>query len=175
MSSVTTIRMGFLEQDDRLLVDFVYPASTITVLVTRRITRRMIQGLAQILATSNAAMARVPAPHKTEMLIWEHLSSLHPASGGGEGGGPPEQPHRPPAPWPLLLRLDITPMSTAFTLRFESMDGAVASIDMNRGELHRLLASLRQLARHGGWDLDAEVGWLVEADSPTVTPGNLAS
>lgn len=179
MNSVTTIRMGFLEQDDRLLVDFVYPASTVTVLITRRITRRIIQGLAHILATSNAAMARVPAPHKTEMLIWEHLSSLHPAnsgqSGGGPGGSPPEQPHRPPAPWPLLLRLDLTPQNAAFALRFEAADGAVATIDMNRGELHRLLASLRQLARHGGWDLDAEVGWLVEADSPTVTPGNLAS
>ena len=176
--SITTIRTGFLESEDRLLVDFVYPDVITTFLVTRRITRRMIQGLAKILASPNATMARVPSTHKTEMLIWEHLSALNPAnteSAGGDGGAT-AQPQRPPAPWPLLHTVNINPLKNGFRLTFESGEQHLAVVEMNRSELHRLLANMRQLARHAEWDLDAEVGWLVEADSPTaLRPGSLAS
>jgi hypothetical protein len=174
MTSASTIRMGFLEPDDRLLLDFVYPDETITLLITRRIARRMIQGLAQMLANADAAMARVPASHKTEMLIWEHLSARQPAMGGGEDAAT-EQPPRKTKPWPLLEKLDISAQKNGFHLSFHGSDGSLATLDTNRGELHRLLASLRQLARHADWDLDTEVGWLVEADSPTLRPGSLAS
>jgi hypothetical protein len=174
MTSVSTIRMGFLESDDRLLLDFVYPDETMTLLITRRITRRMIQGLAQMLANSNAAMARVPASHKTEMLIWEHLSARQ-LGEGCDAGPAAEQPPRKKMPWPLLQKLDVTAQKGGFCLSFQGSDGVLVTLDTNRGELHRLLASLRQLARHAEWGLDTAVGWLVEADSPTMRPGSLAS
>src|SRR5208282_5708161 len=88
MTSVQTIRMGFLDSDDRLLLDFVFKDNIETVLITRRITRRMIVGLAQTLGTSSAIMERVPASHKTDMLIWEHLTALQPESGGGSAAVP---------------------------------------------------------------------------------------
>jgi len=179
MSSITTIRTGFLESDDRLLIDFVFPQETATFLATRRITRRLIRGLAQILANPNSALARVPSTHKTEMLIWEHLSSINPtggALGGGKGAAPGEPPQRNPAPWPLLHTVNITALDTVFRLSFESADRKGVTMEMSRQELHRLLANMRQLARHAEWDLDAEVSWLVEADSPeAMRPGSLAS
>jgi len=168
--------MGFLEAEDRLLVDFIHPDRIRSVVVTRRIGRRMIQGLAKILANPNPAMQRVPASHKTEMLIWEHLSAVRPAAeGGGEATGN-DAPPRPPAPWPLLSRLDVDARKSGFHLRFETSDRENLAIAMTREELHRLLANLRQLARHAEWDLDAEVDWLVEADAPIqLRPGSLAS
>jgi hypothetical protein len=175
MSSITSIRLGFLESDDRLLLDFVCSDETRPLLVTRRIARRMIQGLAKMLANPNPAMARVPDSHKTEMLIWEHLTALTPAGAGGDDAAAGVPPRRP-APWPLLTRLDLNAHDNVFRLRFEASDHGAVAVDMTREELHRLLANLRQLARHAEWDLDAEVGWLVEADSPTLMrPGSLAS
>jgi hypothetical protein len=176
MASATTIRTGFLEQEDRLLMDFVYPDEIMTFAVSRRIARRMITGLAQILANPNGVMARIPASHQNEMLIWEHLSALNPATGETAGSDGGTQPQRPAAPWPLLHTLNINTLETGFRLSFETADHKAAVLQMNRGELHRLLANLRQLARHAEWDLDAEVGWLVEADSPAaMRPGSLAS
>jgi hypothetical protein len=175
MSSITSIRMGFLESEDRLLLDFVYTDDILSLQITRRIARRMIHGLAQMLASPTPAMARVPASLKTEMLIWEHLSALNPAGAGG-GAEPAGSPSRRPTPWPLLLRLDINALKDAFRLRFEASDQDAVTLTMTREELHRLIANLRQLARHADWNLEAEVGWLVEADSPTALgSGSLAS
>lgn len=175
MTSVTTMRMGFLDTEDRLLLDFVYPHHTLSMLGSRRIIRRTIQGIAQVLAQSSPVLARVPASHKTEMLVWEHLSALQLESGeAGEGGEPAGSGHSAP-PWPVLVKLDINTQPTSFALRFEGRGGIVVTMSMSRPELHRLLASLRQLARHAEWDLDTEIGWLIEADAPQMYPGNLVS
>lgn len=173
MTSVTTMRMGFLDTEDRLLMDFVYPDQTQSMLGSRRIIRRAIQGIAQVLAQSSPVLARVPASHKTEMLVWEHLSALQ--LEGGEAGGDQAGPGHSTPPWPVLVKLDINTQPTSFSLRFEARGGVAVTMAMSRPELHRLLASLRQLARHAEWDLDTEIGWLVEADAPQMRPGNLVS
>jgi hypothetical protein len=175
MNSVKTLRMGFLNTDDRLLIDFVHADRTDTMQVTRRILRRIIHGLANILAQSSPVVARVPASHKSEMLAWEHLSALQPDGKGGDAGEESAPQPRPSQPWPLLAKLDINAQPTCFNLRFEDGAGTLVAMAMSRAELHRLLANLRQLARHAEWDLDTEIGWLVEADAPQMQPGNLAS
>jgi len=176
MTSVKTMRMGFLDTEDRLLVDFVYPDQCLSMLVTRRIIRRTIQGIAQVLAQSSPVIARVPASHKTEVLVWEHLSALQPGGEGGTGeGGEKAAALHSPQPWQVLTKLDINTQPSSFSLRFEGRGGDVVDMSMSRPELHRLLASLRQLARHAEWDLDTEIGWLVEADAPQMRPGSLAS
>jgi hypothetical protein len=175
MTAVKTMRMGFLDTEDRLLMDFVYPDHILSMVVTRRIIRRAIQAIAQVLAQSSPVVARVPASHKTEMLVWEHLSALQPEEAeAGEGGEPALSLHSP-MPWQPLVKLDINTLPSSFTLRFEGRDAGVVSMVMSRPELHRLLASLRQLARHAEWDLDTEIGWLVEADAPQMRPGSLVS
>ena len=175
MTSVTTMRMGFLDTEDRLLLDFVYPGQTVSMVGSRRIVRRTIQGIAQVLAQSSPVLARVPASHKTEMLVWEHLSALQLESGeAGEGGQQAGAGHSA-QPWPVLVKLDINTQPTSFSLRFEARGNIVVTMAMSRPELHRLLASLRQLARHAEWDLDTEIGWLIEADAPQTRPGNLVS
>jgi hypothetical protein len=173
MTSISTLRMGYLDNDDRLLLDLVSAEGTLTLLLTRRLTRRMIAGMAQMLSEAGKAMERVPASHRTDMLIWEHLSAQQPAEAGGGESSPLQ---RRPGPWPLLLQIDITPHAGGYRLRYTATDGQVADLDVTRGELHRLLATMRQLARHAEWDLDAEVDWLAEADSPAaLRPGSLAS
>jgi hypothetical protein len=174
MNSVKTLRMGFLNTDDRLLIDFVHEDRTETMLVTRRILRRIIHGIADILANSSPVVARVPSSHKSEMLAWEHLSALQPE---GQVGTPGQEalPQRPAQPWQLLSKLDINTQPNCFNLRFEDGAGLLVVMAMNRAELHRLLANLRKLARHAEWDLDTEIGWLVEADAPQMQPGHLAS
>lgn len=176
MTTVNTMRMGFLDTEDRLLMDFVYPDQVLSMLVTRRIIRRAIQGIAQVLAQSSPVIARVPASHKTEVLVWEHLSALQPEeeAGSGDGGDKSAAMHSPP-PWQVLTKLDINTQPASFSLHFEGRGGATVDMSMSRPELHRLLASLRQLARHAEWDLDTEIAWLVEADAPQMHPGSLAS
>lgn len=175
MTSVKTMCMGFLDAEDRLLMDFVYPDQILSMLATRRIIRRAIQAIADLLAQSSPVLARVPASHKTEMLVWEHLSALQLEDGEADKGDQPSGRGHSPPPWQVLVKLDINIEPTFFSLRFEGRGGAVVTMAMNRPELHRLLASLRQLARHAEWDLDAGIGWLVEADAPQMRPGNLVS
>ncbi len=175
MTSVSTMRMGFLDTEDRLLMDFVYSDHTMSMLGTRRIIRRALQGIAQVLAQSSPVIARVPATHKTEVLVWEHLSALQLDGGHAGGGGDQAPPGHSTPPWQVLVKLDINTQPTSFALRFEGRGGAVVDMTMSRPELHRLLASLRQLARHAEWDLDTEIGWLIEADAPQMRPGNLLS
>jgi hypothetical protein len=178
MTSAKTIRMGFLETDDRLLVDFVNAEHTQTMLITRRIARRIIRGVAQLLAQSSAVMARVPVSHKTDVLVWEHLSALQTGNAAtipGEKSADNQPTDRPAKPFPLLHKLDINVQPSSFHLAFVGVDNQSFSIDVTRSELHRLIAALRQAARHAEWDLDAEVGWLVEADAPAIVPGSLAS
>ena len=177
MTSVKTRRLGFLDTEDRLLLDFVYPDHVASMLVTRRIVRRTIQAIAQVLAQSSPVIARVPASHKTEMLVWEHLSALQleEEAGTAEVGGDQASAKHAPQPWPLLIKLDISTLPASFSLRFEGRGGVIVPMSMTRPELHRLLATLRQLARHAEWDLDTEIGWLVEADAPQMQPGHLAS
>lgn len=175
MNSVKTLRMGFLNVDDRLLIDFVHADRTETMLVTRRILRRIIIAIADVLARSSPVVARVPASHKSEMLAWEHLSALQPEGEAGGGAQESAPQRRPAPPWNLLTKLDINTQPNNFHLRFEDGAGMLVAMAMNRAELHRLLANLRQLARHAEWDIDSEVGWLVEADAPQMHPGNLAS
>src|SRR5579859_4649699 len=108
MTSVKTMRMGFLDTEDRLLMDFVYPDRTQSMLGSRRIIRRAIQGIAQVLAQSNPLLARVPASHKTDLLVWEHLSALQLEGGGGHDAGEEsgqEGPGRSAPPWPMLVKL----------------------------------------------------------------------
>lgn len=177
MTSVKTMCMGFLDAEDRLLMDFVYPDQILSMLATRRIIRRTIQAIADLLAQSSPVLARVPASHKTEMLVWEHLSALQIEGGEADMGGQQTETargHSAP-PWQVLAKLDIKSEPTFFSLRFEGRGGAVVTMAMTRPELHRLLASLRQVARHAEWDLDTGIGWLVEADAPQMRPGNLVS
>lgn len=175
MNSVKTLRMGFLNTDDRLLIDFVHPDRTETMVVTRRILRRILHGIAEILAKSSPVVAKVPASHKSEMLAWEHISALQP-EGGGDGPSEEAAPQqRQTSPWHLLSKLDINTQPASFHLRFEDSAGLMVNMSMSRAELHRLLANLRQLARHAEWDLDTEIGWLVEADAPLMQPGHLPS
>ena len=175
MTPVLTVKLSFLESEDRLILDLGMAATTETVLLTRRLTRRLITGVARILARQGSLPAHVPACHKTEMLVWEHLSARQPARSDDADAFPVQSGPRPPPPCPLLSRLDIQIRGEGFHLCFENRAGGSRALIMSRGELHRLLASLRQLARLAAWDLDGEVDWLQEADSPTLQHGSLAS
>jgi hypothetical protein len=117
----------------------------------------------------------VPAWHKTEMLVWEHLSARQPARSGDAEALPLQTGPRRPPPWPLLTRLDVQIRGAGFHLCFESQTGESRALALSRSELHRMLAILCQLARLAAWDLDGEVDWLQEADSPTLQHGSLAS
>jgi len=174
MTAVSTIRMGFIEAEDRLLIDFVYPDEVVSLQATRRITRRMIHGLAQVLAESSAVAKRVPHSHKIEMLVFEHLSALQPTSGPAGDGVPATQDHAQ-QPWPLLQQLHVVPQPSSFSLRFTSAIGGDVAMEVSREELHRMVATFRQLARHAEWDIDAAIPWLIEADSPLPAPGRLLS
>jgi hypothetical protein len=171
MAGTSTIRMGYIEAEDRLLVEFIDAESKVTLLFTRRVTRRVIRGIAQLLARSSRAMAHAAVEHKTEVLVIEHQSALQSvAAAGANSAAPSDSPVAPGPPPDLLGKLDVRTMPRFFRLSFHGCAGVSRVIDVTRPDLHRLLATLHRLARLAGWNIEGEVGWLAEAEAPIIPP-----
>jgi hypothetical protein len=180
---VQTIRIGYIENEDRVLVEFINPDSKATVLFTRRMMRRVIHGIASLLARSSRAMARAPVDVKLEVLIIEHQSAIQAAEANAPGAGGSTVPPDPvadgaavPVPDPdLLIKIDIQTLQRVFHLTFAGQAGTIQVLDLSRPELHRLLASLHKLAHSAGWNIEDEVGWLKEAEAPFAPSSKAAS
>ena len=76
MIEVKSINFGYDAVEDRLLLDCIGGDAARTLLLTRRITRRLLHGFANALETSSPAVRRAPAEVRREVIALEHFSSL---------------------------------------------------------------------------------------------------
>ena len=170
-----TIRIGYIEIEDRVLAEFINADRKVTYLITRRMMRRVINGIAQLLARSSRAMARAPIDVKAEVLILEHQSAVQATAASADSPGPQPAAEPPGPPPELLSKIDIETHQRLFRLTFTSHGATAQKLDLSRSELHRLLASLHKLAHSAAWNLEDEVDWLKEADAPFTPPSKAAS
>lgn len=172
MSEFRRIAFGFVEEEDRLAIALVADEERVTLLLTRRLTGRLLRALAELLAKSSTVMARAPVDMKKDVLIFEHLSARQEEAASCPSAGDSAAPlpardrsHREG----LLKKLDIETLPHCFRLVLTARGDISVSLALNRSELHRLLASLHAVARTAEWQLEAEAGWLVDGELSAAT------
>jgi hypothetical protein len=183
MSEFRRIAFGFVEDEDRLAIALVADEESVTLLLTRRLTGRLLRALTELLAKSSPVMARAPVDMKKDVLLFEHLSARQEEAGPASPSAaspPSDMSGAPGAPADesaaglsagdrshregLLKKLDIETLPHCFRLVLTARGDISVSLALNRSELHRLLASLHAVARTAEWQLEAEAGWLVDGE-----------
>jgi len=171
MIDSTRLFVGYDENEDRIFIDFSDASAQCRLWLTRRITRRLSNALADLLERSSPTLPKTPIDLRQEVIAFEHLSALNrpePASPPGEAGK--AMIDRGAV---LLHKVDINFTQDAFRLVFHSAAEPRAGLTVGRTELHKTLALIDQCATAAEWDLGLASEWL-RSPGQTVS-GKLAS
>jgi hypothetical protein len=171
MMEATSISISYSEADDRLFLDTGDAQSAGRLILTRRITRRLLSAFVTLLEKSSAALKRAPADLRTEVIALEHAMSQ------SQEASRPAQPGRVLAKSfdPVVVaKVDVKVLPRAFRLMFYSAHEPVASLTLSRQKFHRLLAVLDQFATTAEWNIRDGAEWL-DATAENVGAGRLVS
>lgn len=166
---VTSVSVLYHSAEDRLALITGLPGGVrISIMMTRRLTSRVVHALAQLLERTSAAARGVPAQAREDVIMFEHqgaLAAKKPVTshltedmqkilGIGKGKGAR----------PLSILLDTVDVSLTEKLCVLTLKVAggkpIARIDATRGDLHRFLALLHRRAEEADWNLSTEKNWL---------------
>ncbi len=163
---VKSLTFAYDETEDRILLGCSNDSQSRRLLLTRRITRRLLSAFANVLKTSSRAVKQAPADLRREVIVLEHLASLsaeQPAAGGTVGAGDPAA--LADLGQALVWKVDVAVEPVLFTLSFHSTTAPLAALSLNRADFHKVLAALDHCALVAEWDVHAEAGWLGEAEN----------
>jgi hypothetical protein len=162
------LTFGFNETEDRLvLIARDGHDKAVAFALTRRLTGRLINGLATVLERSNTFASTAPAEMRDDIILMEHQGAL---SGTGE-----EQPDtsgawssgegtlRLNAPAHLVTKIDIKTAPTDFQILLHTNDGVQIGTKLNRVDLHRVVEVIKRKAEAADWNIQIGALWL-EAD-----------
>jgi len=170
MLQAAQLSFGYSEAEDRISLRVLAPEGRIlNILLTRRITRRLLAGLTDILARSSPILGRVSTDDRIEVMVLEHLGALSTLKPPSTTEGVPTPSVSQPSPMAemesvLATRVHVQTLSDRFVLQLEATDGPRAEARLSRSEFHRLLSALDQYAERAEWNLKAETGWLSQTD-----------
>lgn len=161
----THLKIVFHESEDRLVI----LASNTTgkqdaLMLTRRLTARLINGLAAILEQSNIAASKASDDLRNDIILMEHQVAIavgQPSSEGvtGQPGKllPLETTQLRPR---LVSKVNIMTNPLDFHVVLQGAHGAPVGLVVNRVELHRVVEVLKRQAEGAGWNLQIDANWL---------------
>jgi hypothetical protein len=160
--------MWYVENEDRLMLDCTSINNERSIFfITRRITRKIIKLLAHVLVNSSQAMAKAPINYKTEVLIFEHLSAVQSENTPNNSEfieNYPSDIDKIETKY-FLTKLDVQIFAKYFKLHF--YDASVKKeYPVDNIGLHRLLSGFHKMATLADWNLESEVVWLKDAETP---------
>ncbi len=167
----TSLSVLYAVKEDRLaMVPTAADGTQRVLMVTRRLAGRLVNGFAHLLERTSAAAAEAPEHARGDMIMFEHQGALvsgHPAA------RPARDPAAPTAPGPstpalatvpanaaLMDAVDVTVKPDRFVLTLKSDAGPVSSMEVTRGDLHRLLALMRRKCDEAEWNVPIQTRWL---------------
>lgn len=140
----------------------------IGLLLTRRMTGRLINGLAGILDKSSMAAIHAPAEMRDDVILLEHqgaISDRDTHQQSVDTDPDTDAPHvaqqSTQIQTVLIQSIDISVKPTLFEIVLK--DGKpqpIVAIDIGRAELHRVLDTLTRKADEADWDIRIEAKWL---------------
>jgi len=163
-TTATRLTFAFSEIKDRLIIwTSDGDGDPVALALTRRMTERVIDGLACVLQQSSLAARQAPRELRDDVVLIEHHGALADA---GQGRSSPssssasEASRELAAPPQLVATINVTTMPREFRLEFVTTGGSTVLIRLNRVGLHRLVDVLRRKAEDADWNLPRRVSWL---------------
>ena len=158
----TNLRFAYNETEDRLnLLATDAQSQGVHAALTRRLTDRLINGLAQLLEQSSAVAVQAPAEMRDDIILMEHQDALY-----GQGQTPTltepgTSEAMPNLPVPrLVTAIDVSITATTFEIRVRDTQTPLIALSLNRLQVHRLVEALSQRAEAAGWNIPVNVAWL---------------
>ena len=170
MLDATTVSVCYLQQDDRLALDCADGTRRIRLILTRRLTRRLLNACIGLLERSSAVLAKTPAALRSEVIGMEHLSALKRAAPAPAPPGPALRDLGSV----LVTQIDLQTAADAFSILLQSDGEPVARLALSRSILHRTVALIDEWAERAEWDIGSRTGWLTAAVTGAM-PGRVAS
>jgi hypothetical protein len=171
MMNVTTVAAAYLEQDDRLALDCADGVSRLRLVLTRRITRRLLGACISLLERSSAVLAKAPPDLRSEVIGMEHLSAL---SQRNEPVPAPPTRDLDDLGAVLVTQIDLRATADSFILIIQSGTEPVARLASSRPVFHKTLALLDEWATHAEWNIGGRSAWL-DAAAAGALPGRAIS
>ena len=157
----------FAENEDRLLLlAFDAHGAQAGLMLTRRLTARLVNGLANLLERSNVVASTAPEELKSDIILMEHQGALSQGKalasndgvqqgrGASAGTATAKLPERP------VATVNIKTNPKDFHILFQAPGDAPVATAMNRVDLHRFLELLKRQAETAGWNLQIDAAWL---------------
>jgi hypothetical protein len=161
MIDATSITLSYSEVEDRVFADASDGRITERLILTRRISRRLLSAFVNLLERSSATAKRAPLDMRNDVIALEHLSAVSqpPEKGAPAKAGPNPAPVEVRAAV-VLTKVDVQVLPRAFRLVFHSAREPVASLTINRLKFHKLLAALDRFATTAEWNIRDPSEWL---------------
>ena len=168
-AAALTVSFGYSAAEDRIIGVVAQGETRATVMLTRRLVRRTIARLAELLDRSSPMAGRAPAAMRAEVVQIEHqsaVSTLARGSGAVAAKAMGEAASR--SPRLLVTQVSLTPQPPGFVLVLAGAGGRKVTLRLKWQDLHRIVGALHQQARDAQWDLADTVPWLAppETTSP---------
>ena len=157
----------FTESEDRLfLLAFDANGAQVGLMLTRRLTARLINGLANLLERSNVAASTAPEELKSDIVLMEHQGALAETKTLASSSGSQQQTNTlagtgsTKVTQRLVTTVNIKTNPKDFHIVLQAPDGVPVATAMNRFDLHRFVELLKRQAETAGWNLQIDAAWL---------------
>ncbi|WP_093154770.1 hypothetical protein [Thalassobaculum litoreum] len=165
--AVKSMSFAHSEPEDRLVLLVEGEAGArLALMFTRRLTERLMNGLAGIIERSSVAANHAPADMRGDVVLLEHQGAvLATSEPSGAGVLPGTQQSQAEAitgevPARLVTSVSVTVHPETFDVVMHDAETILARFQANRTELHRILDVFGRQAKAAEWNLRTEASWL---------------
>jgi hypothetical protein len=161
MMEATQITISYDEIEDRIFVDTGDGRTRARLILTRRITHRLLGAFIALLERSSLAVTRAPADLRAEVIAFEHLSAISHSEEQDTPASPaPLSPATGAPDATVIAKVDVQVAPQSFRLLFHSSEEAVAGLTLSRPNFHKILAALDRFAAAAEWNIRGDAEWL---------------
>lgn len=158
----TTLRFAYSEPEDRLtLLAADAHQQPMHLALTRRLTERLINGLAQLLEQSSAVAVQAPAGMRDDIILMEHQTALFGQGERPKGGEADPADEIFPLPvQQLITAMDINVTPSTFEILMRAGEASLVYLSLNRLQVHQMVEVLNQRAGAAGWAIAIGAAWM---------------
>lgn len=161
--AAASLTFSYSEPEDRLLLIAADAAGTrLPVVMTRRLTGRLVNGLASLVERSSPIASTAPAAMRDDIILLEHQDALfrqQEAAAAGQSMLWSKVERELPASR-LVKAIDVTVTPGAFWLLLRDSAGPLITLKLTRHAVHRLLETIGRQAEAASWNLAIDAAWL---------------
>ena len=161
-SAPTSLSLVFSPEEDRLVL--LLGSRPTGLLLTRRLTGRLVNGLASVLEQSSLPARSAPTDLRDSIISMEHQG----ATTAPPGAAPAPVPLEQGLALHLVTTVNIAVQPSHFALTINATGMAPLPLSLSRGDLHRLIELFTRQADLAGWNLPIDAAWLT-ADTALLT------